>query len=330
MVFIWYDERMEKLEFSGQDDRPELDLHKPGELFSAAKALERRIRRKIKPEDQNRAIDHLVNNLETFISEVFDGELPEIVAQGDDVSYLVNTSEVEVGEYRLRTSRLPLRGDAALYGEHVLEGVLYNFHRGVKDDLRIFMSRQEESIITPGGLITPMYSVGVATSEVTLATDKKQERLNEPRKYINEHLLHYGEQASKDINALMNVLGNSEANMKDRLLEVSAIVAKIERQSKPTPQFIDSLLEVIWITLDLNAPQDLQVKQRRVFYTDHVTHAYKLEGAAILPSVSTQLALIGSFDDRMLNLHFLDRDQRTIHVPVRDIVFIQKSKPKLL
>lgn len=315
-------------EFSDKQS-PELNKNDPGSLFADAKELEQQIRMRVREPDRAIAIDGLVRRLKEFVDGVFEERLPEITVEGSDISYMPSVSEIGGGEYRVRTAMLPLRGDAQLYGEHILEGTFHSFHRGAKNDLRIYLSRAAEPLVTPGGLITPLYSIGLQTSRVTLTSNKQDEQLKVPFSYINEHLLEYGEQALKDVESLKDILNRTELTVKDRLLASSAIVAKIEKRtkpSKPSPQFIDALLEIICLKLEIQSPQDLIVKQRRVFFTDHMTPAYKLEGPATLVGVSPQLALIGGFDDRMLGLHFLDKEERTIHVPVRDIVAIKKSK----
>ncbi len=330
VVFIWYDELMERPVFSEQDDQPELDENHPEQLFVAAKAMERWMRRRVKRHEHPQAMEDIVNKLERYVTTVFEGELPDITVQGRDIRYPIGLSEAGPGEYRLQTGPLPLKGDAELYGEHVIEGVFHSFYRGDRNDLRLYMEYPEEPVMTPGGIITPLYSIGMATSDVALTSLKKAEALKGPQSYIQDRLVEYDEQTLKDITRLFNLLNENKKAIKMKLIESSVIITAIEKRAEPTPQFVDALIEVVCLKLDITAPQDFHVRQQRVLYTDHQTTAYKVEGEASHMHTSTHLELIGGFDDRMLGLHFIDKEQRTIQVPVRDIIYMQKSKPKLL
>lgn len=316
---------MEMPEFSGEYHRPELDRNNPDSLFLFAKEEQRRLRKIVNEEQFPAAVDFLVEKLERFITQNFD-ELPELTIRARDIRRTNMISKREPGTFIIRSGVLPLDAiDEEVFGSHTVTGALYKFYRGDDDDLRMYVSGVDMPIDMPGGIYTPLLSIGVEDADIRLMTHEAAEQFEEVMAYINDSLAEYDQPIKDLVTVLTTTLNNPNQTITRKLHNSSPIVAEIERRITPASHIIDALLTVIFVKLDLLSPQNISASQYHLPFTEYPKPAYTRKGAAVFSGVTPQLELIGETDNKELGLFFLDGSQRAIKIPVRYITDMRKD-----
>lgn len=299
--------------------KPELDRKRPEQLFTYGQAKQRYLRSIVNTERLPDAIDGLVEELEGFVTTAFGGNLPTVIVESQDVFH---TRAIGYDEQRvvIAVEPLPFEGDAELFNEHNLQGVLYGFHRGQHNDLRAYISPPESPLQFMGGVWTPLLSVGMEGSTIQLIETIKAEKTEELVTYIMDRLDACSEEVQEAIREIVKTINNTELTSVNRLQNISHPVAKIAQNSEISPQFVDSVMELITLRLRITEPLDIQTTAYRAVISEQPS-SYKAHGAATFMGVVPQLGLIGETRNKGLGLFFINED-RPVQIPVQYITRI--------
>lgn len=307
---------------------PELDRKRPSGLFFYAKEKQRWIRRTIDPsENPSRAveaIDYLVDELESFISDAFDGSLPEVTITSTDVHYPREIKERE-SRFIVETGVLPVSDAEAIYGGHEIKGKLYGFHRGANDDLRVYVSRLDETRRTMSGVFTPLLSIAIEGSELHIDKYSTEEKLNELGMYVSKRLKELEPEVSKSVAGLYGILNERERSVASRLHFSSPFIINLATQYGADELLLDALTEIIKLKLNLDSPQIIQTSSHRVIITERPVSSYRSErGPSEFRDVLPEVGLMGETLNRKLGVFFLYNDS-AVQVPVDMITGIYKN-----
>lgn len=311
------------MELSGSSEwmsKPEF-TRQPDELFSYACQKQRWLRERVSTEQLPMAVDNLVHELNTYLSSEI-GTMPELIVSSRDIHH---TKEV-AGEGPLifiETGSLPLEGDAAMYNEHTIRGALYGFHRGLENDLRVYVTTDEAPRQFMGGTWTPLLSVGIESSEINLAETVEAEQIDELIKIIDDQVNEYPLDVGHMTRELIEEISNNQYSSIKKLRHASAILARIARQPEPSIPFIDRITELIRLRLHLDEPHDIHTSAYRAVISEQPA-SYKARGEAYFEKVTPQLGLIGETGSKGLGLFFL-YDNAPMQVPVQYITHISPS-----
>lgn len=323
LYFLWYDDCMERQDSGGIQKRPELDRTQPSQLFEYARLREAWILDRISTHQHADAVDHLVDELTGYVAETYE-QLPEVRVRAVDVMHTSHFSEPQPGHYQFTLQQLPFDADAKILGEHTIDGVLYGFHRGEENELRMYVARGELSKNLQGGIYTPLLSIGMKETTVQLRADERAQLLAESGSYISEladeqhpELKYLTEQ----IGELLDAKGSSIAR---KLHQCSPLLAEIARHPEVPEKIVDALLDYIRTALDLNSPQDIQTSKHRVHITEQPVRAYQPAGEALFQGVTPQLGLMGESASRSLGL-FISNEEKFISIPVEFVTVIEKA-----
>lgn len=305
--------------------RPELNPKQPSQLFSYAKEMQRYLKERVSEHQLPESIDYVVEDLENVISQF--PSLPELTIVSRDVYETTRLIQSKDGVYIIKTGPKPLDGDAALYGEHSFIGTLYGFHRGVNNDLRAYVSKNETQQMLMGGIYTPLLSVGIEDSEIELTNISAQEQLDERGHYVSTLLSEYDDVVSDYMRQIIEVLNSTHDPIVARLQHVSPLLVQAAQHKETSQQFVDAVTDIIMLKLGLNVPQDIHTRQHRVVITEKPIPSYKLEELGMFTNITPQLGLLGESAKRELGLFFL-QDERAIQVPVKNITYIHRTQPE--
>lgn len=305
--------------------KPELDVDHPAKLFLYAKKKQRWLRR-IKSDRGQLAeeVDYLVDELERYVTHTFDS-MPELDIISPDVHKTLDISG-EGSHHRIENGPAPLKGDAALLGEHAIRATFYRFHRGDNQDLRVYVSSEQEERHFMGGIYVPLLSVGIDTSTITLSEYRHEEQLDSLTAFIIERLDEFDDKTASLVRDFVKKLKDNQAPAIQKLNNVSPILAAIAQYDTTPPQYIDALLDAVYLKLELDVPHDIQVSSHRVVLSDQLVAAYKSRsGPTIFRDVVPQLGLIGETGNKGLGLFFMD-DESAVQIPVQYITRMNISQ----
>lgn len=317
---------MESPAFGGESQRPELDRNNLESLFTFAVAEQHRLKKIVAEEQLPEAIDFLVEKLERFVSQNFD-QLPELVIHARDVSSSLPYRSEGPDILTVRSEQLPLDStDVKVFGAHVIRAVFYKFYRGKEnDDLRMYVDTGRDPVNMPGGVFTPLLSIGVDKAEIRLAANDADEQFEATMNHVHQVLAEYSEDVRDIANILIKTLNNHAFTPARKLRDCSPMLAEIARRTGSPPHVIDVLLDVICIKLDLASPQNISVSQHHLPYPEYPRRAYVLKGPAHFAAVVPHLELVGETDYKELELCFLDESEVPTEVPVRYITDMRKQ-----
>ncbi len=304
--------------------RPELDRTRPARLFTYAQMKQQWLKDRVHETQLPDAIDHLADELEQYVTGAFTS-LPELTIVSQDVHY---TREISGrgSRHSIESGPLPFEGDAALFGEHALRATLFGFHQGTDHDLRVYVSNDDEVRQFMGGIYTPLLSVGVEGSEIRLAEVSTAEQLDERGAYVREQLAEYGTVTSELVRELLKALNEPDLTAIRKLHNTSHVIAEIARHTETSQQFVDALIDIIFLKLGLNVPHDIQTSSHRVVITERPVTSYKAkQGPTHFTGVIPQLGLIGETANRGLGLFFL-KDESAVQIPVQYITSMYRSQ----
>jgi len=304
--------------------RPELDQYSRSSIFMYAYNKQQWLRERVNEHQLPDAIDHLVNELEQYVTSNFE-TLPDVSVLSQDIQH---TKEITgSGTYIvIENEALPFTGDASLFGEHSIAATFFGFHRGRDNDLRVYVSQGNDVRLFMGGIYTPLLSVGLEGSKISLAESRHAEQLEERGMYVKERLGDYTEPMSALVNQLIKELNNASVNNIHRLHNSSQIVADIARQDGVTPQFIDAVLDIIFLKLEMNIPHDIQASAHRVVITERPIPSYKAQrGPTVFEGIIPQLGLIGESASRGIGLFFIN-NENNVQIPVQYITSMYRNQ----
>lgn len=315
---------MEVPELPGWRNRPELDRNRPARLFRYARDKQRWLQERVSEHQLPDAINHLVDELEQYATSAFD-TMPEITIASPDVQY---TRDISGSGTRrvIESGPLPFEGDAALFGEHALRATLFGFHQGDDTDLRIYASLNDGIRQFMGGIYTPLLSVGVEGSEIHLTEFGNAEQLEERGVYVQEQLPGYDEAVRALVTDILRTLNDSQTSAAKKLHNTSKNMAAIARNAETSQQFVDAMLDIIFLKLNLNLPHDIQASSHRVVITERPVPSYKAQrGPTQFTNIVPQLGLIGETANRGLGLFFI-KNESAVQIPVQYITNIHRSQ----
>jgi len=303
--------------------RPELDRSKPAKLFEYAREKQRWAEQ-LSERQRIEAVDYLANELERYVTETFDS-LPELTITTSDVHY-TKAIHGQGSRHAIETGPLPLDGDAQLLGEHEMKGILFGFHRGDEHDLRAYVSMGDEPQYFMGGIYTPLLSVGVEKSSIHLTQYTVAEELEKLATYIDEQLVTSDEHLREPAHNFMDILRDTKKSPTKKLHEGSVFLTEITKDTLVMPRFVDALLEMAKLELQLDEPQDIQTQLHRVVISQSPISAYKpVPGQTSFSNIDTiQLGMIGETSNKSLGIFFINNEQ-AVQIPVQYITSIYRS-----
>jgi hypothetical protein len=327
---------MDRPEFGDLHRRPELPTDAPAKVFSYAQQKIAWLKERVSSTQMPDAVDLLVEELQGFITQKLT-PLPGITVQASEVYHTQAVSQTERGTYVIKSLPLELEGDAKIYGEHTIEGTLYGFHRGEKNDLRVFVDRAETPITMRSGIYQPLLSIPVEKSVIRFTAQQEAEQLQEKDDYITTQLETYPQQVRVLIIQLINALNSVDTpakklhNASDIIAGIASYVSKEESYEK----FIDAVLDYIHIKLGLASPQDITTSSHQVVISERPTSAYRRGGPASFDEVTPQLGVMGESANRVLGLIFPYKNEESpvtpkydmIRIPVQAVTILRKSNP---
>lgn len=320
---IWYHRSMEHPEPTERHQRPELDRNRPAELFTYAKDKLRYLRERVNAYHLPSSVEHLSDELEAYISDVFES-MPAVTVVSSDIEY-TRKLERRGSEHVLDISGLPFTGDAELLQAHTIEGLLYGFHKGQNDDLRAYVSLNEGVRKLNGGIYTPLLSVNVEHSDITFTEMSAEEELEEIGARITEMLSDYGAEVKNVVSNLLNRINQPATVAAKKLHEISPILAEIARYENTVPHFVDTILEYVKYRLKLSQPQDISTSSYREVMTEFYVTSFKpRKEPTIFRGITPEVGLIGESANRSLALMFIHND-KALQIPVQYITSLEKS-----
>lgn len=304
--------------------RPELDRNKPAKLFLYARDKQRWIQERVSEQQLPDAIDHLVDELERYITESFDS-MPELIISSGDIHY---TKDIQGygSRHAIESGLLPLDGDAQLLGEHEVRGTLFGFHRGEARDLRAYVSVGDGVRHFMGGIYTPLLSAGVEKSSIHLTAYTVAEELETLTSYIDQQLPELDEHTQQLAHLFRDTLSDPQKSPTTKLHECSVFLAKIVQDPGIAPHTMDAFMEMTKLSLHLDEPQDIQTQLHRMVISQYPISAYKpQQGPTFFPGIEEiQLGMIGETAKKSLGLLFIDNEQ-AVQIPVEYITSIYRS-----
>lgn|GEM_PF-2535300 len=329
MQRICYDGGMEKSEPSEwapkPEVKPELDQYRPDGLFDYARDKQRWLRARVSQAYLPLAIDDLANELERYMTHAFE-TAPELAIVTRDAYRTRRVLGQHVLAHLIESEPLPLEGDAELYGEHTLHATLYGFYRDTEQStLRVYVSDSSEARQLPGGVYTPLISVGVEGSDIQFAEASAEEKIRDLKARLYEQLEEWTPASGELIRDFLAVIDQSNKTKVHILHEVSPLITQLTNQKEISLHVIDTLTEIIKLTLRLDTPQDIEVSlYRKVLATS--PPAYKLQkGPEVFRGVVPQLGLVGESERQSLGLFFL-KDETAFQVPAQFVRRIYESR----
>ncbi len=312
---------MERSEHGRMDKRPEFEQDKPAQLFDHAKKMEAWYREKVNETILPDDIEILSEQLNNYIDSRFEVP-PEVTVVSTDITHTssVTPNPEHQGVYEITSGPMPYE----LVEQHDIKGILYGFHRGVKNDLRVFI-KDKEQIVTEGGIYIPLLSVSVQSSEIKFTAFTAAEQLQALGAYITEHINKYGPEASAQVSTLLKGITKDGETALHKLQFNSYIMNEIDSNPLVPQQFVDTLLEYVRLKLKLTMPHDIQTFSHRVAKKGRYVNSYNLEPGALLESVVPELGFIVESGQKSLGLFFL-HNERAIEISVQKIGSMHRSE----
>lgn len=329
---------MESPDSGERAHRPELAGVEPSRLFLVAKDREQWIRARVSEQQLPLAIDHFIEELERYVTERFDGTLPELTVVSPDVIQTIGLHALNATDVRIENGARPFRGDDALLKTHTLKGKLFGFHRGVAHDLRAYIENDQPPQALPGGIYNGYYSVSVQDSEIRLSEELHIEEADRHNEHLDQLLSECDARVSQLYGALLRELPprhqmpGEYRSATHILQQCSAILAEIEAHPDVRPQLTDALLDYMTFILSLDAPRTIDVLDHRIIIS---SSGYDRGGPAVFEDVELRLCMMGETRRRMLGVFFSAEQEerkagrlpksyhRIIQVPVQSIKSIK-------
>lgn len=330
---------MESPDSGERAQRPELEGVEPSRLFLVAKNREQWIRERVSQQQLPMAIDHFIEELERYVTERFDGTLPELTIVSPDVTQTIGLHALNATDIRIESGTRPFEGDEELLKTHTIQGRLFGFHRGVTNDLRVYVDNDEPPHSLPGGIYNGYYSVSVQNAEIRLSDELQNEEALRHNEYLDQLLSGYDTKVNRLYGALLRELPPRHRTTGEYrpaahiLQQCSSILADIEAHPDVKPQLTDALLDYITFVLGLESPRTIDVIDHRIVIS---SSGYDRGGPAVFEDVELRLCMMGETRSRMLGVFFSAKDDdqnqkthhRTIQVPVQSIKSIKPREMK--
>lgn len=320
---IWYHMPMETSESQEWARRPEFDHDYPAKIFEYAKLKLAWIHDRVNQAQWPEAVDHLAEELEYHVTDAFD-RLPDITVTAEDVMY-TKRIDIQADKIFVQVAPVPLEGDAALYGEHTIQGRLFGFYCDPDGELRVYVSIGDLPRQLPGGIYTPLLSVSLEDAEIRLSEVSVAEKRDELKTYIAEQSHGYSQETRTLITVLYDIVDQKQCGVILSLQSCSPLIADIARQKEVSPQTVDALLELVNLSLDLGGMHTIQASSYREVITVRPIPSYKAQAGPVeFTNVSPELGLIGETASRGLGLFFIHNDS-AVQIPVQYITKMFKN-----
>jgi len=315
---------MDMMEFGESGERklrPEFDPSHPELIFDFAREEEAWRRASANEKYQSESLQELINILEVRIIQYF-GSSPELVVSAADV---VHTEPIqqEGSTYVIKTAPVALEDE--VYGKHDFQGRFQGFHIGDKGEIRVYVSGSEEAQKLKGGIYIPLYSVRLNDSQISLTEYNHKRRLEDIDEYIMMHLEQVSEPGMVLINALKEVLKDSDRGVARRLHDSSQLLVGLERQEQLAESFMDALIEMIQLTLRLDVPLNISASAYREVLSARPSAYRNRPEARVFEKIIPTLGLTGDSQYRSLSLLFFYEETGAIQIPVNYITHVDKS-----
>lgn len=316
--------------------RPELSGIEPSQLFSVARARERWIHDRVSERQLPIAIDYFIEELETYVTATFGGNLPEIDITSRDITQTLGFHTLSATRFGIEVGPRPLEGDDAVLNTHVIKGRLFGFHRGESNDIRVYVDSGLPQHMLQGGIYSEYLSVGIGNSTIRLTEEVQKEEENRQSEYVREQLKEYSLEVNHLFGRLVNeihykMVRPDEYRSSAQILQhCSPIIAEIEAHPSVKQQLVDAVLDYITVKLQLDTPHTIDVVSHRVIVSGN---GYSRGGPAEFQNTELRLCMMGETKHRMLGLFFSVEDDidgtkntpKTVQVPVQYIKSIYKS-----
>ncbi len=312
---------MELPEPSERKPRPELDRARPARLFAYAQEKQRWLRASLHEQRLPDEIDHLIDELELYRLEAFQGESALINVTAQDITY-TRRIDGNGSRFSIETAPLPKDDERQIFG---MQGELYRFHRGSANDVRAYMSVGEQEREMPGGIFVPLLSVGVEDAEIEFVKYSTSEKIYSLTEAIAHQLPGLERSVDDAVFHIVAALNDEKLVAVKKLHLISPLVQEIAKVPAVTTQFLDTLLDMITLKMELYDPHTIQTSSHRVVMTEQPVRSYHAQGAGFFQDVVPQLGISGETVNRWLGLFFI-HDEKTVQVPVHYITTIHKTK----
>lgn len=315
------------MENHGHEDhvrRPELDRTEPSEVFTYARDMQRWYRSRMSDRHLTDALDHLANELDDHVSQLFDSG-PEMEVQA---STLHGPRLVHINDdtYQVNSHPSDLDGDAALLGSHVITGKLYGFHHAKVEgvsQLCVYVQRDEKPVKLRAGIYMPLWSVPIEGAEIHFSHEKETELLRKLGGFVTALANEQSISVNETLKTLLATLDNSRLTVVDRLRQSETILATLLREEQPSEQFSDTVLDIISYKLQLGTLHSVHALSHRIITSTQSVKSFNRGGEKEFHGVTPQLAMIGESINRSLALLFHDGDN-AVQVPVRTTKAIRR------
>lgn len=315
------------MENRGHEDhvrRPELDRTEPSEVFTYARDMQRWYRNRMSDRHLSDALDHLANELDDHVSQLFDAG-PELEVQASTL-HGPQLMRINGDNYQINSSPSDLEGDAALLGLHTVTGKLYGFHHAKVDDvsqLCVYVQRDEKPVKLRAGIYMPLWSVPVEGAEIHFAQEKETELLRKLGGFVTALTNERSIPVNAILKELLGVLDNSRLTVVDRLRQSETMLVTLLHEEGLSEYFSDTALDIISHKLQLGVPLSVHASSHRIVTSTPSVKSFNRGGEKEFHGVVPQLEMMGESINRSLGLFFYNED-KAVQVPVRTIKAIRR------
>lgn len=320
-----------------KEPNPRLSLSEvaPADLFTWLKADINRSNMNNSVALRRLYADDMLEPLEQYITRHFSTALPELIVATDDAFHTKRIQQNASGVYEIESEEwIREKDDAqsdAVYAHTIVEGTLYGFCKGDKDELRILITdRTQPEVVLPGGVYRPLVSARVDGSAIGYAQSPEEtyrtlglrtkEQVSTSENPLAAHKLYV------ELIAALNESGTSSSQKLGRSSDI------LSRFNATLPDFENTslmvnLIEIIKYKLRLHEPQTIITRSHHVEFEDMIIKAYRIKGRETFKNVEPAFGMVGVTNARKLGIFFIyGEDKKAVRFPVDFIEHIAPTE----
>lgn len=303
--------------------KPRIEHYQQEDLFLYAADREQWIKTCLAPGQRLEALSSLAQELESTVAERYETP-PLVVATSSQVYYPITEQRGGL-IYVSTTRRLPLDGDAELFGVHEIEGQLYGFAvypKRDQEELVAYLRRSEPAVRTRAGIHVPLWSVPVSDSDIQLAETLRQNEEDELVRRLGGWVLSLENPAARD--AANVILRGFLRDIRDRRLPAAEVLLRVEnciselRRVEQGGAVLEQVFDLAAFRLNFHKGVALSVRSHRIMSSTETVRGYTPAGAHAFSDVIPQFTLMGESLRPIVGLTFHD-ETNVIQVGLHDV-----------
>ena len=307
--------------------RPVFERYGLSELFTYARDNDRWIDEWVTSHQRSEARSNLAMQLDEIVHAEF-SQQPHVTVYSERVYRPLNESRNK--EHLIASTQVvPLQDDAAMLGEHTIEGTLHGFSvvpHGDSTELIAYIRRSEPIVYLRTGQYVPLWSVPVRDAAISFSEQLRQQRRAELRRELGGRVLAMEHEKQYEINdalrRMIDALGHAEESKTERICHAGQYMDFVLQTGVAPNELTDAMFDIVSFELNLRQGVSIETTAHRLVTTDQAVHSYRRGGGARFVNVKPELCVMGESLRRFAGLTFYSGDT-VVQTGIRDIVSLE-------